>query len=48
MSADDVSEQWSCDRCTEGSFTAVREFLSRFDDVSVFCHFFPNQIYFDR
>lgn len=24
VAADDVREQWSCDRCTEGSFTAVR------------------------
>lgn len=28
VSADDISEQWSCDRCTEGNFTAVRQFYT--------------------
>ena len=23
VAADDIAEEWSCDRCTEGSFTAV-------------------------
>uniref|UniRef100_A0A8D0CXB5 Lysine-specific demethylase 4B n=1 Tax=Sander lucioperca TaxID=283035 RepID=A0A8D0CXB5_SANLU len=31
VATDDVSEQWSCDRCTEGSFTAVRRFFSLYD-----------------